>query len=228
MSHSSETGEQRRLVLFDLDNTLIDRAGGFAIWARAFADGHGLGEPEVEWLELLDNDGLTRRPDFFRAARERYALQDPVETLVKQYREDYPRCVPPLPGETRSALADLRVAGWRIGIASNGAPSQETKILATGLDTLVDGWAISGVVGIRKPDIGLFQAAADACHGRLRDAWMVGDSAEADIAGASTSGMSSVWISRGRAWRDATYSPTLVAASVAEAASEILVRDSAR
>jgi HAD superfamily hydrolase (TIGR01549 family) len=227
MSHFSEIGE-RRLVLFDLDNTLIDRAGGFLIWARAFAARHGLAESEVEWLELLDNDGLTKRTEFFRAARERYALQDSVENLVKQYREEYPRCVPPLPDETRSALADLRAAGWRIGIASNGAPSQETKILTTGLDKLVDGWAISEVVGVRKPDTGLFQAAADACHGRLRDAWMVGDSAEADIAGASTSGMSSVWISRGRTWRAAIYSPTLVAASVAEAASEILVRDSVK
>jgi phosphoserine phosphatase len=37
-----------RLLLFDLDNTLIDRAGGFTTWARAFASRRSLrGESEV-------------------------------------------------------------------------------------------------------------------------------------------------------------------------------------
>jgi putative hydrolase of the HAD superfamily len=214
-----------RLILFDLDNTLIDRAGGFTTWAREFASHRSLGgATEVEWLERLDNDGLTPRSAFFATARERYGLLDSVDDLVAAYREDYPRCMPPLPTETRNALGDLRAAGWRIGIATNGEPSQETKITASGLDSLVDGWAISQVIGARKPDRAHFEAAAAACRASLEGGWMVGDSAEADIAGAEASGLSSVWLTRGRLWTHSTYRPNVVAASVAEAAAEIIAR----
>jgi putative hydrolase of the HAD superfamily len=214
-----------RLILFDLDNTLIDRAGGFTTWARAFVSGRSLGgEPEVEWLARLDNDGLTPRAEFFASARERFALRNSVDDLVAAYRTEYPLCMPPLPDETRSALGDLRAAGWKIGIASNGAPSQETKITASGLDELVDGWAISQMVGARKPDRAHFEAAASSCRAPLAGGWMVGDSAEADIAGAAASGLSSVWITRGRMWAHSTYVPDLVATAVAEAVAEIVAR----
>jgi putative hydrolase of the HAD superfamily len=216
-----------RLILFDLDNTLIDRASGFTTWARSFASGRSLGgAPEVEWLERLDNDGLTPRTDFFAAARQRYRLRDSVDELVAAYRIEYPRCMPPLPEETRSALRTLRAAGWKIGIATNGAPSQESKITACGLGELVDGWAISEVVGARKPDRAHFAAAATSCGAELTGAWMVGDSAAADIAGAAACGLSTAWIARGRTWADSTYEPDVVAASIAEAVVAILARTS--
>lgn len=214
-----------RLILFDLDNTLIDRAAGFATWARAFIATHSLGgESEVEWFERVDNDGVTPRAELLGATRERYGLLDPVDDLVAAYREDYPRCMPPLPAETRTALGDVRAAGWTIGIASNGSPSQETKITVSGLGELVDGWAISEVVGARKPDRAHFEAAAAACGVPLAGGWMVGDSAEADIAGAATSGLSSVWITRGRTWPHSAYQPDVVASSVAQAVAEIVAR----
>lgn len=79
------------------------------------------------------------------------------------YRHDYPRCVQPPPEETRAALQELRERGWRIGIVSNGAPSQQAKLAGAGLDAIVDGWAISKVVGSRKPKPAIFQAAAGSC-----------------------------------------------------------------
>jgi putative hydrolase of the HAD superfamily len=38
------------LVLFDLDNTLIDRAASFRRWATHFAEVHSLGPEDVAWL----------------------------------------------------------------------------------------------------------------------------------------------------------------------------------
>ena len=213
-----------RLVLFDLDDTLVDRAAGFTVWARRFTAAHALEEAEVTWLEHLDNDGLRPRVELFEKVRERFSLRESAADLVSAYRDDYPRCVPPLSEETRTALRDFRAAGWKIGIATNGAPSQETKIVNAGLDELVDGWVISEVAGAKKPESTIFEAAAHACGCALAGGWMVGDSAEADIAGAIASGLSSVWITRGREWTQRTYQPTLVADSVGQAAAEIISR----
>lgn len=210
-------------MLFDLDNTLVDRAEGFKVWAARFASRRSLLHmPEVAWLELIDDDGLTPRAEFFGLVRQRYGLDDSVDALVSEYRSEYPRCFPPLSEATASALGSLRRDGWKVGIVSNGAPSQETKIRLTGLDELVDGWAISQIVGVRKPDPAIFQAAADACGSSLDGGWMVGDSAEADIMGAAACGLASIWITRGREWRKAAYRPTALAATVADAVAIIV------
>jgi phosphoglycolate phosphatase-like HAD superfamily hydrolase len=47
------------LVLFDLDNTLADRAGAFARWAARFAAEHGIDNDGVSWLAHEDQDGST-------------------------------------------------------------------------------------------------------------------------------------------------------------------------
>ncbi len=49
---------------------------------------------------------------------------------------------------------------------------------------------------------------------------MVGDSLE-DVAGAVAVGIRSVWLRRGRRWRETAYRPTLEADSFAEAAALI-------
>jgi phosphoserine phosphatase len=38
------------LACFDLDNTLIDRAASFLLWATGFASSHGLEPAQVTWL----------------------------------------------------------------------------------------------------------------------------------------------------------------------------------
>jgi hypothetical protein len=60
--------------------------------------------------------------------RDRYGLDDDLGELVAAYRRSYPGHVRPVDEETRTALAELRVRGWRIGIATNGEPSQLRKI----------------------------------------------------------------------------------------------------
>ena len=217
-----------RLAFFDLDNTLIDRAEAFRAWAAAFASERRLGdEKAIAWLQEADNDGLSPRAEFFAHVRSRYDLVDPIEDLVAAYRRDYPRCVHPVPRETELALWELRTRGWKLAVVTNGGPSQAAKIAAAGLVDAVDGWAISEVVGARKPAPAIFQAAAAACSCSLDRAWMVGDSVEADIGGARACGLRSVWISRGRGWPEPSYRPDAVAESIASAVEFILTEDDA-
>ncbi len=49
------------LLLADLDNTLIDRAGAFSRWAREFAAAHAGSQADAQWLVAADRDGLESR-----------------------------------------------------------------------------------------------------------------------------------------------------------------------
>ncbi|GID92536.1 hypothetical protein Adi01nite_19480 [Amorphoplanes digitatis] len=111
-------------------------------------------------------------------------------------------------------------------IVTNGRAAQrEAKIRNTGLDRLVHGWVVSETVGREKPAPEIFRAAADIARLPLRDAWVIGDSPQADIAGAVALGLRSMWISHNRTWSQAAYQPTDVAGEVASAIRRILRRD---
>jgi len=211
-----------RLVLFDLDNTLIDRAEVFRRWGSCFVAQRGLAPDELSWLIDQDNDGLTPKDAFFDAVRTRYAVSEDTAALVSAYHRDYPSFTVAPPAETMAALTELRSAGSRLAIVTNGPPMQEHVIDNAGLRGIVDAVCVSATVGLRKPDPLIFGLAAHACGVALDGAWMIGDSPTHDIAGAVASGIRSAWITRGRPWVETEYQPTLIADSVSKAVEGLL------
>lgn len=192
----------QRLALFDLDNTLVNRDEAFQVWAAEFAADQDLGSGAVDWLIGLDRAGFPHRAKFFTLAREHFGLKASVEELWAGYRRRMPHLVRCRP-EVMDGLARLREAGWKVAIVTNGmADSQLGKLQATGLADAVDAYALSGVEGIRKPDVRLFEIAAGRCGAACADGgWMVGDHLIADIAGGRAAGLSTIRIDRGT-WPD--------------------------
>jgi putative hydrolase of the HAD superfamily len=211
------------LIIFDLDDTLVDRTQAFRNWAEEFIRDRRL-DPDVALarIEELDEEGMRPRSSFLQEMRQEFAVQDPVEDLVAAWWPAYLafyRCDP----ETLHALLLLKNHGWRIGIATNGDWRQEEKIRVAGLDAYVDGWCVSELAGVAKPDRRIFGLVAERCDAELDGAWMVGDSAVADIAGAANAGIRSVWIARGRTWKSQhAFRPTLFADSVKQAVAAVL------
>lgn len=108
-----------------------------------------------------------------------------------------------------------------MGIITNGmTDNQEGKIRSTGLDALVDGWVVSEAVGFSKPAHEIFWALAETLRCPLQG-WMIGDSLEADIAGAAAVGLSTAWLHRGPLGMT-PHGPDLVVDSVAAAVQVIL------
>lgn len=104
-------GRVLSLVLLDLDDTLVDLAGAFAVWAAGFATEHGLPDGAVPWLCARAGG---RKDALFAEARERFGLAEPADVLWARYRARVPELVVPRPG-VLDALVTLRAAGWRIG-----------------------------------------------------------------------------------------------------------------
>ena len=241
-------GSRVPLLLVDLDNTLIDRAGAFDRWARGFASERGLasslgvasslgfasergvaaaggggGAADAEWLVAADRDGLESRERLAAMIGERFGLDARGEAgLLAELRGGLVRQLVPDAAVTR-ALRDARAAGWVPFVVTNGTVAQqERKLRRAGLDRDVAGWVISEGTGLRKPDPAIFQLAAARAGQPLDGAWMIGDSAEADISGARNAGLPGIWLHRGRAWPLATCQPAHVADSFPHAVEILL------
>jgi HAD superfamily hydrolase (TIGR01509 family) len=170
------------------------------------------------WLAEVNDSGITPRPEFLAAVRERYGLDAPVATLLEDYRrltwEHMPRVAP----DAAARLEALRAAGWKVAIVTNGEPGpQAATIERAGLTELIDACVVSGAVGVRKPDPRILEIAARETGVALDGAWMIGDG-EADVGAAvAAPGVTAVWLSLGRTWTRTDLAPDHVAPTLAEA-----------
>lgn len=211
------------LLLVDLDNTLVDRDRAFRDAVAAFLAEHALPDGDLAWALGVDAGGSTSRPDVAAALTGRYGARVPEAAIRGLVDGGAARRVV-LADAARDALSAAREQGWACVIVTNGRTvQQETKIRRTGLDRLVDGWVVSEAVGAAKPDPEIFRAAAALVGASpYEHTWVVGDSPQADIAGAYAFGALSVWIAHGRAWTEASYRPTHTAPDVAAAIRHVL------
>lgn len=190
---------QLPLVLFDLDNTLVDRRGTLAGWAAEFTAQHGL--EDEDQANILDMVAERAYPSTLEAIRTRYRLPMSTADLWHAYCTDIAALVSCQAG-VLDGLDELRAAGWRVGVATNGAADiQRAKLRATGISERVDGVFVSEEADARKPQTRHFALAAARCGTVLGDGgWMVGDNPVNDIGGGRSAGLRTIWIGNGRAW----------------------------
>lgn len=104
----------------------------------------------------------------------------------------------PLFDDTLSTLAALQQRGFLLGIVSNriwgGQPFQE-DLQTLGLHNYFDlrTMAVSGDLGVRKPNPAIFSHALDALNVSPEEAAMVGDALSTDIVGAQKLGIFATW-----------------------------------
>src|SRR4051812_19787505 len=99
--------------------------------------------------------------------------------------------------DSAPTLEALRAAGIRTVVVSNWDWSLHERLHETGLAPLVDAALASAEVGSAKPDPAIFQRALDLVGVAPGEAWHVGDTPEADVAGARAAGLRPILIARG-------------------------------
>jgi HAD superfamily hydrolase (TIGR01509 family) len=92
------------------------------------------------------------------------------------------------------ALDRLRAAGLRLSLASNAEPLLRSKLDALDLAHRFDHLAISGEVGVEKPDPRFFQGALHAIGVAPERAIHVGDLYEVDVVGARSADIEAVLV----------------------------------
>lgn len=196
-----------RGVLFDLDDTLYDRARAFRAWSERFVDGHlpaldAVARAEtVDLLVELDDNGYGAKDMLFSAIKARHPeLTHEVDDLVDHFRADFPAGLA-LDAGSRRLLDHLREKRIRFGIITNGLTAQRPKLKALGIDQWTSCIFVSSEFGCKKPDPRIFRAAAAELGVPCADILFVGDHPSLDIAGAGAIGMKTAWVKRpGAAW----------------------------
>ncbi|WP_045740930.1 HAD family hydrolase [Actinoplanes rectilineatus] len=198
------------LLMMDLDNTLIDRDAAFREAVIVFLSEKALPASDLGWVLKVDGSGFTPRPAVAAAMIGRFPGADAlaVERLLDDGGAGRVTLAP-------TVAAALRAIPWPKAIVTNGRTVQQhTKLVNSGLDRLADAWVISEEAGCRKPSPEIFQLAARRAGVPLDGAWMVGDSAGADVSGPVALGLTTVWVANGREWTERAYRPTHVAADI--------------
>ena len=201
-------------VLFDLDNTLLDRVAAFERFCRElYRTGGVMGRTHsedeavammVEW----DRSGIPPAPALLERIMGTWpgVFRD-LDQAVSVFLEMLPRIVILQP-RTRNMLDDLSDRGVASGIVTNGgATMQRAKIEEPGLEALVASFTISQAAGASKPEPAIFALALQAIGAWARTTLFVGDNPELDIAGAAAVGMRTAWMSLGRQWPLASVTP---------------------
>lgn len=133
------------------------------------------------WAEALKTHGIEDH-----AMAEQMAAEFPVQmrSRVRAYDDALP------------LIASL-TGRIKLGLITNGLPTaQNDKLMLAGLHGRFGTVAVSGAVGVGKPDPELFRAALRVLGVQPKDAVVVGDRLERDIEGARRAGIRSVWLNR--------------------------------
>jgi putative hydrolase of the HAD superfamily len=161
----------------------IDDEGEFAHWVEVNRLAF-----ESMGVEGVDIVGLSRRiQDAFTAGRISAVGPDTLATLRR-----------------------LRASGLRLGVVSNASRGMGEVLAREGIIDLVDAVAISTVVGWEKPSPQIFQHCLAALGVEPGEAIHVGDSVEADGAGARAAGLAGfVLMTHGRPSPPEHLGPTI-------------------
>lgn len=201
-------------VLFDLDETLIDRRAAIEAFLpdqhRRLSDmlqGVSAARYTAAFLALEEGGLVDKSRLYPRLADELGLTAGSADLLLADFRASYPGFAALSVGAL-DTLAALRRHGLRLGIVSNGQNVvQSAKIAATGLLSAVDTVVISESVGLRKPHRLIFELAARRLDTAPARCLFVGDNPEADVMGAEEAGMHGVFYGEAASWPAALPPP---------------------
>lgn len=209
-------------VLFDLDNTLVDRDKA----VRRLAD--QLFESVRDEIELdrsqfanvfVRTDASGSIPD--KAAQmaslvEAVGIKNASATSLKKWWDETYPSVFELDNDTARILKQLDSFDVPWGIVTNGSPLQKNVIESVGLGGMTRAVIVSSLVDLRKPDPAIFKLGLSKLGAGVSPAesLFVGDNPVADIVGAGDVGMKTAWVSKGLGWQIEDYRPDLIVDSV--------------
>jgi HAD superfamily hydrolase (TIGR02253 family) len=201
-------------VLFDLDDTLHDDTDAYRRAAGDVAQEVALecavprervlaayiAEAETFW-RLLSQDHLGTKLAGVRERMWSAALADAgivdselTARCAASYLRHRKRYLKLWPG-VAELLADLRSAGCKLGLITNGfAETHHEKIELLGLSESFDAIFIADEVGMVKPDPRLFAYACARLGVTPERAVMVGDRYHRDVTGAHHAGLRTIWL----------------------------------
>ena len=207
-----------KAIFFDLDGTLRHSvpSGGdvFTDYARTlgFQVSHEDRLRAMRWEHLYWASSTDLRDDLLAHAgetekfwieysRRRLVALGIAPAMAREYApmvsahmgaEYKPECV--IPDDVRSALAQLKQAGYIMAVLSNRDKSFAELLQTHKISEYFDFCVAAGEVNAYKPDPGLFEHALQRANVTAQQAIYVGDNYFADVVGARRAGLTPVLV----------------------------------
>lgn len=207
-----------KYLVWDFDGTLAYRDGQWPAWTQALMEvldreipGHGAAPellrpfmragfpwhyPEIHHPQLASADAWweTLEPRFADAFAAVGADEASAREMAKAVRRTY--LVPErwrLYDDALPALEQLSSRGWKHLLLTNHVPELEEIVRHLCLDRHLHGMFNSAESGYEKPNPRAFDGVLEATAG-AEAVWMIGDSVDADVAGAESVGIPAILV----------------------------------
>ena len=191
-----------KVIVFDLDNTLIDRQRAFTemlkdrIELTLPEDKKHLKEQAIQDILMWDDNGTVSRSVSFKKYCDKYEVTCMTSEELSTYWTTISGSVVYLFDDVIDVIAYLK-AKYRLAILTNGSPiSQRRKLESTGILNMFELSVVSGEVGIDKPDPRIFDVMCERLNVKPQDCLYIGDNYVNDVLGARNAGWNAIYLNR--------------------------------
>ena len=189
-----------KAIIFDLDNTLIDRQRAFReMLIRKFSSlfkDEELVNDMVQDVIKWDNNGTVERIVVFKKWAEKYNVTSITpEQLDKEWSNES-GTVAFLYEDVKATLIKLKEK-YKLAILTNGnTVSQRRKLNTINIYDLLDYSLVSSEYSTKKPDKQIFEYTAKQLGLETNECIYVGDNYNIDVLGSRNAGMTPIYVSR--------------------------------
>ncbi len=203
-------------VIFDLDGTLLDRDASVEQFVSVQHDRlneHLKHIPKSAYMAKfieLDCHGHVWKDQVYQTLVTEFSIETiSWQLLLADYEIQFQCHCIPFPFLTEM-LDELKQQGYLLGIITNGRGQFQARAIdGLGIRDYFDAILISEIEQVRKPQVEIFQRAIDRLGVLASESIFVGDHPEADIAGAKSAMMKTIW-KRNSLWAAATEADAII------------------
>lgn len=188
-----------RAVIFDLDQTLLDRSATFKSFTseqfRRFHPEHIDCDENEYWnvVNELDDNGYKDKQVMFREVCEKLNLSVNPNVLFRDFKEHYGK--KPILFNGVIEMLEILKENYVLAVITNGrTKAQSTKIRVSGIEGFFDEVTISESVGVKKPSPIIFNHCLAKLELQPEHCVYVGDNPRNDVEAAKAIGMKSLWV----------------------------------
>ncbi|MFU1769125.1 HAD family hydrolase [Mammaliicoccus sciuri] len=189
-------------IIFDLDDTLIDRNHAvtelFKLFHNKYYLNNNLYDEDTMMKDFINLDkkyyGKDEKDKIFKNFILKYPLNQAInlENISHFWNNNFPQCFKP--DKKVKQLLDILSRSYKIALITNGTSMrQRQKLVNSNLEKYFEVVIISDEVSVSKPNVEIFQKALNKLKLPPEKCLYVGDHLINDIQGSQQAGLKSCW-----------------------------------
>lgn len=191
-----------KALIFDLDNTLIDRQKAFReMLVREFSkitENSDLINKMTDDIISWDKNGEVSRDIAFSMWKDKYNFQNPTPEQLSASWSNESGKVAYLYPDVRETLTKLKDK-YTIAVLSNGnKTSQRRKLETIAIYDLLDYSLISGEFEVNKPDPKIYHFVCKQLGLKPEECAYIGDNYRIDVEGSKNAGLYPIYVCRSK------------------------------